>query len=593
MAAYYGTEQIERLKRSVDIVSLIESYVPLQRAGRLMKACCPFHDEKSPSFVVYADDQRYHCFGGTCGKGGDALHFIMEIEKLSFPEAVEQLADRVGFTLVAEKGTGGEAPRSQKKDLYSANKFTMEFYHQALMTPPGQAALAYLRGRGITDEMIKRFGLGFAGTGLAQAVRKAKLDLDPFTKAGLLLQGGNPPGLYEPFRGRVMFPIRDVQGRITGFGGRILEKAEASKYINSPATPVFNKRENLYGIDLVKEIHAKDFPLVIVEGYTDVIGLYQHGFRGAVATLGTALTPEHLRQLRRFTDHFIMLFDADAAGINAAEKTIDLFAAEDIEVAFVTLPEGKDPFDFVTARGLEPFQGVLAAAVSMYAFKKRLLEARNGGATLTARSRIIQELVRSFTRLPSPVKRDLVLRQISADFSVSIDALTAMTARDAAAERPAPPRAEPPAPPVDPLGSASEETILKACFAFPVLFAAAYDQVGPQHFNDPALRTIFAAGVEQFEEDRSFDPVRALGRLQDPGLAGRASRYLYEPMTGGEQAAIANREGIRHLLLRHFEAEEARLRQEYIRAEQSGDEEQARKAFVLLDTIQKQKHALV
>lgn len=590
MENYYGHSQIEDLKNSIDIVNIVETYVPLKQRGSYFTACCPFHDEKTPSFVIYPDTQTFHCYGGSCDMGGDVIHFVQEIDKLSFNEAVETLALKAGIHLVPEKSSVSPAQRTGKMEMFKANHFTMEYFAKSLFTPSGKNALEYLKKRGISDKMIQRFSIGFSKPGLINEIKKNNLDIKPFEKTGLTGKSSYSNSYFEKFKNRIMFPIKDVRGRVTGFGGRILETAGESKYINSPASPVFNKKENLYGLDLLKEIHSKTFPAVIVEGYTDVIGLYQAGFPGAVATLGTALSAEHIRILKRFTDTFVIFFDADEPGRNAAGKSIDLFIAADVDVSFITLPDQKDPFEFVTLKGIDAFNKKLSKARSMYDFKRGILINRYGNTSdVSTVNKIVTGLVSTFSTINAPVKRELLLKKISSDYDISLESLEKLAVLDKKHLK----KTVPPDQSITGTLDTAERNLIKTIVLYPDLFPATHDQISPGIFQNKTCKYIYEKCIQQYEEDSVLIPEKLLSYIQDSKIASTISTCIHrEEDIDLTKAKTINKEDILFILKKDIDRQIKEINKKRKDAEKKGDEKNARMYFAQLDIMQKQKHSL-
>ncbi len=334
----------------------------LTRSGRQQKGCCPFHNEKTPSFYVYEDG--YHCFG--CGAHGDAISFVMQIEGRGFPEAVQSLAAEAGLELPRASPTAEAAERA-RLDLHAVLDAAQAMYRNALFSPGGAAALAYLRQRGLTDATTEKFGLGWAGEGrgaLTANLAGKGITQAQLLEAGLLRAGEDGAARGELFFNRVMFPIRDRTGRLISFGGRILGDGQP-KYLNGPETPLFSKRRTLYGLDLAREAARKGAPVIVVEGYMDVIALHQAGFGGAVAPLGTALTPEQLAELWRLSPTPTLCFDGDAAGGRAAARAAQTALPElapDRTIRLATLPASEDPDTLVRRHGPGALTAVLDAA---------------------------------------------------------------------------------------------------------------------------------------------------------------------------------------------------------------------------------------
>lgn len=353
---------LDELRARTPLAAVVGRRVKLARSGRNWKGCCPFHNEKTPSFQVY--DNGYHCFG--CGQHGDAISFVMQTHGLGFMEAVEQLAGEAGLDVPKASPAAAEAERL-RHSLHEVLEAAAAIYRRRLFLPEGARALSYLRGRGLTDETIARFGLGWSGEGrgsLAADLAREGIAPDLLLEAGLLRQGDDGLAPYDLFFNRVMFPIRDRLGRAISFGGRIMGDGQP-KYVNGPETPVFSKRRTLYGLDFAREAARSGAPVVAVEGYMDVIALHQAGFGGAVAPLGTALTEEQMEELWRLSPAPVLCFDGDGAGaraaLRAAEIALPLLGAER-SLRLAALPSGEDPDTLVRRQGTAGFQAVLEAA---------------------------------------------------------------------------------------------------------------------------------------------------------------------------------------------------------------------------------------
>ena len=350
---------IDEIKQRVDIADLVGSRVALKKAGRTLKGLCPFHDEKTPSFVVYPDQGSYHCFG--CGKSGDAFTWMQETEHLDFGEALRQLAQRAGVDL-PERRRDPQATEKRQRLLAVLNE-AAAFYHRQLLearTPEAQAARKYVESRGLTAATVERFGLGYAPDRwdvLLKHLRQRRHAPELAVEAGLLREGERDGSRYDLFRGRLLFPIRDAGGAVIGFGGRILGEGQP-KYLNSPQTPLFDKSTVLYGLDQARQAIRREEQAIIVEGYTDAVIAHQHGYTNVVAALGTALTAQQVRQLRRYSENLVLALDADSAGQAATLRGLDVMhealasgTAPGIqgEVRVATLPSGRDPDDVIRA----------------------------------------------------------------------------------------------------------------------------------------------------------------------------------------------------------------------------------------------------
>ncbi|MFJ7882370.1 DNA primase [Pseudomonas sp. NPDC096917] len=399
MAGLIPQSFIDDLLNRTDIVDVVSSRVQMKKAGKNYTACCPFHKEKTPSFSVSPDKQFYYCFG--CGAGGNALGFIMDHDNLDFPQAVEELAKAAGMEIPREESGRQHKPRQPTDSpLYPLLTAAADFYRQALKSHPARkAAVEYLKGRGLTGEIARDFGLGFAPPGwdnLYKHLSSDTLQQKAMIDAGLLVENAETGKRYDRFRDRVMFPIRDSRGRIIAFGGRVLGD-DKPKYLNSPETPVFHKGQELYGLFEARKFNRSLDEIIVVEGYMDVIALAQQGLRNAVATLGTATSEEHMKRLFRVVPSVLFCFDGDQAGRNAAWRALEatLPCLQDGRRArFLFLPEGEDPDTLVRSEGTDAFKARInqhAQPLADYFFQQlteeadpRSLEGKAHMATLAA-----------------------------------------------------------------------------------------------------------------------------------------------------------------------------------------------------------------
>lgn len=358
---------LNELAARCEISEVVSRYVPLTKKGNNLWALCPFHNEKTPSFSVSVDKQIYHCFG--CGKGGGVINFIMEAEQLSFPDAVRFLADQVGMEIPDD-----QAEFSQKRArLLELNQAAARFFHQTLLAPEGQAAMEYIRRRGISRGAVTRFGLGAAPNrwdGLLTAMRAQGFDTQALLDVGLVLRNKNGH-VYDRFRNRLIFPIIDVRGNVIGFGGRVLDDS-LPKYLNSPESSIFNKGRNLFAMNLAKK--SKQGRIILTEGYMDALSLHQAGFDCAVASLGTALTPEHAKLLSRYTKEVVIAYDGDRAGIAAAGRAISILEKTGLAVKVLQMQGAKDPDEFIKAHGSQAFALLLERSQNHMEY--RLLQAK-------------------------------------------------------------------------------------------------------------------------------------------------------------------------------------------------------------------------
>jgi DNA primase len=424
---------IDELIARADIVELIGSRVPLKKAGREFKACCPFHDEKTPSFWVSPDKQFYHCFG--CGAHGTALGFLMQYEQLPFPEAVEEIASRLGLE-VPHEGGGPAAPRAQE-ELSELLGRVATFYQECLQD--NERARAYLQDRGLDGAIIDRFRIGYAPDSWNEVLRRFGATDEARTallSGGLIIErdaprAGNEPW-YDRFRDRVMFPIRDPRGRVLGFGGRLLGQGEP-KYLNSPETALFHKGQELYGLHEIRLARTVLKRLIIVEGYMDVVRLHQAGLAYAVATLGTATTPEHLKRVFRLVNEVVFAFDGDRAGRAAAWRALQNVLPElreGRELRFLFLPEGEGPDSLVGSEGRAAFEARLVGALPLSEYLAAQLREQADVSHADGRAKFVALARPLLAKIPPGVYLELLLARIARDVDLSTDRLRELLRAD-------------------------------------------------------------------------------------------------------------------------------------------------------------------
>ncbi len=433
MAGRIPKQFIDELLTRTDIVDVIDSYVPLKKAGKDYKACCPFHEEKTPSFTVSVDKQFYHCFG--CGAHGSAIGFLMDYEHMSFVEAVEDLATRAGLKVPKEAGVFSGPDKDNGADLLGLLREAERFYRQQLREhPQAGRAVDYLKGRGITGEIAHEFGLGFAPDGwdnLLRALGKDDASREALARAGLAVKKDSG-GHYDRFRDRVMFPIEDHRGRVVAFGGRVIDDVQGRtnaaedrmsgatkggpKYLNSPETPLFHKGRELYGLFHAREAIKRENRVLVVEGYMDVVALAQFGVDFAVATLGTATTRDHLERLFRHAPEVIFCFDGDRAGREAAWRALDNALPalrEGWQASFLFLPEGEDPDTLVRKEGKDAFLARLKAAIPLPEYLFDNLMRQVDMNRLDGRARLVELARPLLSKMPQGVLRQMMLDRLA------------------------------------------------------------------------------------------------------------------------------------------------------------------------------------
>lgn len=410
---------INELVERNDIVDVVSGYVRLgKRSGANMFGLCPFHSEKTPSFSVSPDKQIYHCFG--CGKGGGVINFVMEIENLSFPEAVEFLAKRAGMPLPEETNDRESRKRAR---MLALNKDAARFFYEQLSTPLGQEAIRYMNHRQIAPVTARRFGLGCAPDtwdSLRKAMEAKGYSGEELFAAGLVRRG-KAGGFYDTFRNRLMFPVIDVRGNVIGFSGRILGDGEP-KYMNSPETLVFNKSRNLFALNLAKK--SKNGYIILSEGNIDVVSLHQAGFDSAVASLGTSLTAEQARLISRYTNQVIIAYDSDGAGLKAAQRGIGILEQLDVKVKVLRMTGAKDPDEFIKRNGAEAFRNLLEGSENQVDYRLRLVRDKYDLSADEQKVAFLKEASELVAKLPGLAERQVYAMRVASTAGVPADVVT-------------------------------------------------------------------------------------------------------------------------------------------------------------------------
>ncbi|HJX12469.1 MAG TPA: DNA primase [Dehalococcoidales bacterium] len=518
---------IDEIKQRTDIVEVIGQYVTLKKAGRNLTALCPFHSEKTPSFFVFPERQSWHCFGA-CGTGGDVFSFIMKKEGMDFGEALRVLAQRAGVTLPSrvEKDSGKEA----REELYRANEAAALYYHNLLLNSPGaEKARGYVVKRGFNPTTVADFQLGFSldsWEALKQYLKEKGQTEENMLTAGLLVKAEDGR-THDRFRGKLMFPIRDSRGRVTGFGSRVLDDS-LPKYVNSPQTPVFDKSGTLYGLDRAAAGIRKQDRAIIMEGYMDVITAHQNGVANAVASMGTAITETQVNTLKKLTKNLVMALDADAAGEEAMLRTVGYENILNAEIRVVIMPEGKDPDD-VIREDVKNWQGLVNIAVPIvdYTFDKTL--ARLDLTTARDKSAAVDRLLPTVAAITDPIRQAHYLQKLAGLIKVGIPTLEAALARmrPAAARRITPlPRREVITPARRPLfSSPREEYALTLLLRYPELKKLPEGPL-PEFFESTENREIFNAW-------QAVKDVPALKERLDPSLREHLDAIINKSLPAG------------------------------------------------------------
>ena len=411
--------KIEEIRSAANIIDVISEYVPLRKRGKNFLGLCPFHSEKTPSFTVNEEKQIYHCFG--CHAGGNVYKFLMEYEKISFVEAVQDLAQRLGIALEFEENINEER-QSEQEILYDINTIAARYFSDNLLNGiEGEIGREYFNKRKIRQQTMRAFGLGYSLNGwenFIEFAKEKKVDLEKAVQLGLI--GKNKDGrLFDKFSGRIIFPIFSPNGRVVAFAGRILENREGTaKYLNSPESLIYIKGKILYGLSFAKDEIRRQDKAILVEGYMDLISLYQNGIKNVVAVSGTALTEDQVLLLSRYTKNVVLLFDADAAGIKASMRSIELLLKRDVEIKIVSLPSGEDPDSYVNNYGKEKFEEMIRYAQNFMEYQSAYYESLGMFEDPATTTEAIRELVKPAALINDELKRTLLIKSIAKKFNL-------------------------------------------------------------------------------------------------------------------------------------------------------------------------------
>ncbi len=541
MAIRIPDEKVAEIRHAVDIVDVVSESVLLKKTGKNFTGLCPFHAEKTPSFTVSPDKQIFYCFG--CGTGGNVFSFVMKRDGLAFGEAARQLARRSGVEVPERPLTPMEQRRvGERERLFEVNRMALDFFRNALVKhPEGRQALAYIEGRGLTRQNIDNFLIGYAPKGwdtLLNSLARKRVSPELANQAGLVISRKDGSGFYDRFRERIIFPILDESSRVVAFGGRVLDDS-TPKYLNSPETPIYQKRRVLYGLQRAKDFCRATGSVYIVEGYLDLIALHAHGIENSVATLGTALTADHLQILARFAEKMVLVYDSDEAGIRSAHRCVELFWKEHVDFRrgdvfreeqadthILVLPAGHDPDSFLARHGADEFRTLAKSAPGIVSFLLDAAVARHGLAT-EGKIRIVTELLDPLAAINDSVARALYVKllaeRIQLPESVILQRLSEHAGRDG--HRPPEPSARPASRPDTRRGGEHarfEQRIIAMMIQFPEVIGEIEERGILSYFSDPVLRSIGDLLVGR--QYRACDQLpELLSNVEDEGLKQRVA----------------------------------------------------------------------
>ncbi len=570
---YFDETELERVKQAIDIVELIGGYVTLKRKGQSdLWGRCPFHNEKSASFHVRADRGMYHCFG--CGKGGSAINFVMEIERLSFAEAVRMLAEKAGITITrTESKESASSDTHEREQLFHASAIGEKWFHDRLTVTPrskeAESALKYLNERGIGLELIKRFRIGFAESGwdgLVNSASRAGIKGDTLVRAGLAYKKKTGEGYVDRFRARVMFPILSLSGKPVAFGGRridgITPDEDVAKYVNSAETTIYHKSEHLYGLVTARDEIRKAGAAYLVEGYIDLLALVQAGLLNVVASLGTSLTEEQAKLLGRFAGRVVIVYDGDDAGRSAAVRAADLLTIAGIEARMAMLSAGEDPDSLLRKVGAETLREVIANEKSFVQFRLEAsgVDQKMGQKELLSAAKGVIETLQS---VRDHFQRDILLTELANLTGLRRELLDKSVRETRRSENPlvtvekkltVTPEQNP------------EKELLRAILSHPPLIAEVMEAVAAEQFEHPGLRAIYLALEQDYLGGRPASPDAVIDKISDPAL--RAFLAEASLSTGNATPEAAREEMqecitllVKRLVVREREEIESQLRQ--------------------------------
>jgi len=530
---FFQEEKVSEIRDRSSILEIVSDYVSLKKAGKNYRGLCPFHSEKTPSFMVNEEKQIFHCFG--CGEGGDVFTFLMKIGHFSFPQAVEELAKRYGVRLPRREPTEAQKKEMGKKEtLFQINRMASEYYHDLLIQrKEGEKGRRYLSQRGIQEKIIREYRLGYAierWDGLVQYLLGEKVSPELAWELGLILprkkagDSARKEGWYDVFRNRIIFPIFDLHQRVVGFGGRLIGEG-LPKYINSSESGIYHKGEILYGLSEARQYISEMDYVILVEGYFDLLTLHQFGLKNSVATLGTALTQKHLHLLKRYTENVITVFDPDQAGTQATLRALPLLLEEELTGKAVLLPKGEDPDTFLRKGNPEDFREKVAKATPLIEFFFDGLMKAYDVKSIDGKVKIAEEGMGLISKIPGKIRRDFYIKALAERLDIRESVLSEMI-------RPSPKDRARPSPPLkDQVArshfSKSEEMVIRLMVHHPGLIPVISRDGVLREFESPLLKRL-GLGLEDLYQRRGrLDLSEALGSFEEE-LSGKLREYAFE-----------------------------------------------------------------
>ncbi len=512
----YSDEIIEEVRSRSDIVDVVSQYVKLQRKGAYYFGLCPFHNEKSPSFSVTPSRQMYHCFG--CGASGNVFTFLMEYENMTFVEALQALADRAGITLPQMEPSGEAREKADRRNtLLAIQKEAASWFYYNLRRENGKTALLYLKDRGISDETMQKFGLGYAGkSGNLYSYLKEKGYSDELLRQSGLFQADERRGMYDKFWNRVIFPIMDVNSRVIGFGGRVMGEGKP-KYLNSPETEIFDKSRTLYGLNIARASRQKQ--ILVCEGYMDVIAMHQAGFTNAVASLGTSLTSGQANLLRRYTEEVLLLYDSDEAGVRAAVRGIPILRSAGLHTKVVDLTPCKDPDEFIKTQGADAFRERLSQAMNGFLFIVQAQEQKYDLQDPQSKTDFFRDIAERLLDFDEELERNNYIEAIASRYGIRREELQKMVSQMAMKgmkrqESPPPVRGREQAPARDQALLEAQSLVLTCLVTYPAILPVISQCLSEQDFITPLCAETAGLIFSQAQEGE-INPARLLNQFED------------------------------------------------------------------------------
>ena len=535
---FLSEEKVSEIRDRSSILEVVSDYVTLKKAGKNHRGLCPFHSEKTPSFMVNEEKQIFHCFG--CGEGGDVFTFLMKVGHYSFPQAVEELAKRYGVRLPSRELSQAQKKEMGKREaLFQINQIASEYFHNLLTRGrEGEGGRRYLSQRGMNQEIILEHRLGTSTDrwdGLVHHLQEKKVSLELAWEVGLIFPKKRE-GWYDAFRGRILFPIFDLHQRVIAFGGRVIKEGEP-KYLNSPESSIYHKGEALYGLQVAKRYVAEKDCVIIVEGYFDLLTLHQYGLKHSVATLGTALTTHHIRTLKRYTRNLITLFDADQAGVQATLRSLPLFLEEEMAGKMVALPEGEDPDGFLRKGNQEDFEKRMDGAIPLVDFFfERLIKAHDL-KSIDGKVKVAKEGMALLGKIPDRIRRDFYVKALAERLDVKESFLYEMlqsSPKESSRAEEEFKRSS-----TDRIFPKSEEIVVRLMVHHPELIPALSEEAIFKEFESSALQKMAEGLRDLYQRKGRLDLPEALAQFEED-LKGRLCEFAFQEsgLEGGARGKI-------------------------------------------------------